>query len=115
VRRGELAEEVGAILPRIDSKLRLSYKQAFLGVTAQNRPANFVTFNPKKNFVRARATVIGAESWAKKLREVGLDVFRVKAGKSVQFRLSNEPSRAQRKALKEIFQEAFEERFPELE
>jgi len=40
--------------------------------------------------------------WARKLPRIGLDIFRVKAGKSVQFRIVNEPNRVQHKALEEI-------------
>lgn len=110
-----VAQDVGSILPKIDSKLRLSYKQEFIGVMAQNRPANFVTFNPKKSFVRARVTVTESETWAKRLKKAGVDVFRVKSGKSVHFRLRDKPSGSQRKVLKEMFQAAFEERFPDPE
>jgi hypothetical protein len=109
----KLAEEMGAMLPLIDPKLHLSYKGGFLGVTAQNRPANFVTFNPKKNFVRARARIAEAELWAKKLKRAGFDILRVSSGRSVQFRLPDEPSRKQRGLLKELFQRAYEQRFLE--
>ncbi len=109
----KLAEEVGSLLSKVDSKLRLSYKQSFLGVTAQNRPANFMTFNPKRNFVRAWARVVDSDAWAKKLKHAGFEVMRVRSGRSLQFRIADGPSQTQRRILVQLCQKAYDERFPD--
>jgi hypothetical protein len=110
----KLAEEIASVLPKIDSKLRVSYRHGFLGVTAQNRPANFVSFHPKKSFVKAKARVGDAEAWARRLEKGGLDVVRIRPGQSVQFKVSAALSRIQRKLWRDICQTAYNERFPEL-
>jgi hypothetical protein len=110
----DLAEDMASVLPKLDPKLRLSYRQGFWGVTAQGGPANFISFSPKKNFVKATARVEDAEGWAKRLKKTGLDVVRIRAGRSVQFKVPAALSSAQRKVWKEMCQVAFGERFPDL-
>jgi hypothetical protein len=108
-----LAEKLVALLLQIDAGLQLSYRQEFLGITARNRPANFVVFHPKRNFVRVRAKLTETDEWANKLKQCGIEPLRIKAGRSLHFKIHDALTQTQLRIVKELFERAYEERFPD--
>jgi len=53
---------------------RLSYNKYFIGLNDGVRPGNFVTFRPKKSFMRVKFEALSPlETWVKRLEESGLE------------------------------------------
>ncbi len=55
------------------NKRTLNYNKGFIGLLDGNQANNFVYFRPRKSFLRIRASVSGADNWAKRLEDAGLD------------------------------------------
>ena len=71
----ELAEKCIAIINQVATVTRKpSYNKYFIGLNDGTRPGNFVTFKPRKSFLKVKfETLSPTEPWLKRLEEKGLD------------------------------------------
>jgi hypothetical protein len=71
----ELAEKCIAIINQVATVTRKpSYNKYFIGLNDGTRPGNFVTFKPRKSFLKVKFEALSpTEPWLKRLEEKGLD------------------------------------------
>ncbi len=71
----ELAEKCIAIINQVATVTRKpSYNKYFIGLNDGIRPGNFVTFKPRKSFLKVKFEALSpTEPWLKRLEEKGLD------------------------------------------
>lgn len=105
----KIMKECLDILKELNPEIKETYKQQFIGLTINGKVNNFVTFHPKKQpFVTVHAKPKKREEWADRLRDAGTNVLST-GTRSVRFRLSKEDLPKNRKLLKELFGDAYEE------
>jgi len=71
----ELAEKCLAIINQVATVTRKpSYNKYFIGLNDGMRPGNFVTFKPKKSFLKVKFEALSPiEPWLKRLQDSGLE------------------------------------------
>jgi hypothetical protein len=71
----ELAEKCIAIINQVATTTRKpSYNKYFIGLNDGIRPGNFVTFKPRKSFLKVKCEALRpVEPWLKRLEERGLE------------------------------------------
>jgi hypothetical protein len=71
----ELAEKCIAIINEVATVTRKpSYNKYYIGLNDGVRPGNFVTFKPRKSFLRVKFEALSAtEPWLKRLQDSGLE------------------------------------------
>jgi len=105
-----LAEKFVEMLKEINPSVSLTYKQYFLGLRIGNRASNFVTFEPKRKFLRVWARTATAVKSAKTLKAAGFDVLDSSDDKWVAFRVTALQFEQHRALLKQLAQACYEER-----
>lgn len=104
-------DECCEIIKGIDTELTLGYTQNYIGLIKRNRPMNFVVFTPKQKFVRVGVRVSDFEKWNARLEKNDFEILTTgKRLKKTVFRLDKEDISKNRDLLKELFQEAYNER-----
>ncbi|HMP99441.1 MAG TPA: hypothetical protein PKC24_06635 [Cyclobacteriaceae bacterium] len=104
-------DECEEILKEIDSELTLGYTQNYIGLIKRNRPMNFVIFLPKQKFVRVEIRISNKEKWSQRLEESDFEIIPIKTtARRIKFRLGKNDVLKNRSLLKELFQEAYNER-----
>lgn len=99
------------ILKEIDTELTLGYTQNYIGLIKRNRPLNFVIFLPKQKFVRIEIRISDKEKWRQRFEEKDFEIIPIKStARRIKFRLGKADVSKNRDFLKEIFQEAYNER-----
>jgi len=108
----EVVDEIGKLLKSIDSGVSINWaNRGFVGLQVGNRSANFVTFAPKKKFVRVSARFLeDSEKWANKLQKAGFHIVGGTPGKSVRFRATKHEVVSKRKLLIQVFSEGYNAR-----
>jgi len=105
----KIMKECLVILRELNPNIQETYKQQFIGLTISGKVNNFLTFHPKKQpFVTVVAAPEKREEWADRLREAGIEVLST-GTRRVRFRLRKEDIEKNRKLLKELFSDAYEE------
>jgi hypothetical protein len=71
----DLAEKCIAIINEVATvKRKPSYNKQFIGLNDGMRPSNFVTFQPRKSFLKVKfETLSPIEPWSKRLQDSGLE------------------------------------------
>jgi hypothetical protein len=104
-------DECGEILREIDPELTLGYTQSYIGLIKRNRPMNFAIFLPKQKFVRVEIRVNDIEKWRARLEENDFEIIPMgKRAQRTKFRLDKADTSKHRILLKELFQEAYNDR-----
>lgn len=99
------------ILKEIDNDLQPGYTQNYIGLIKRNRPMNFAIFLPKQKFVRVEVRISDKEKWSKKLEDNDFEIIsNAKHLKKLKFRLAKSDVSKNQELLKELFQEAYNER-----
>src|SRR5262249_17429475 len=70
-----MADQLLGILQQWDPKLKLNYNKFYIGLKKDETPDNFVSFRPKKAFLRVEARVPQSEETDNQLEEAGLDLM----------------------------------------
>lgn len=103
--------KIETVLRKIDSKLRLNWRQGFVGILAGNKVANFVYLVPKLKFIRMVARLYDeSETWGKKLKAAGFELVGA-PGKSVRFRMPFSFTGSQAKVIRGVIERAYNLRF----
>jgi len=99
------------LLREIVPSAQPNYKQQFIGVTLNGQSNNFVSFRPRRTFVRTKAYVDDRDTWVGRLQQEG---FEVSSGgevdSSVRFRIEMADVTTHRTVLKELFTTAYNNR-----
>jgi hypothetical protein len=104
-------DECVEILKEIDPELTLGYTQNYIGLIKRNRPMNFAIFLPKQKFVRVEVRVSDKEKWRPRLEERDFEIIPIKStARRIKFRLGKADVTKHRDFLKELLQEAYNER-----
>jgi hypothetical protein len=77
----DLADECLSFINEVAKKPRsLNYNKYFIGLTEGGRANNFVSFAPKKSFLRLSMDLDPVEPWVKRVQDPGMD-FKTKEGR----------------------------------
>jgi len=76
-----MADHLLQVLQQWDPKLELKYNKGSIGLAKDGVPARFVTFKPKRQFLRVETRVPQSNETDNALEEAGLDVMPYKWGK----------------------------------
>jgi hypothetical protein len=108
----EVVDEIGKLLKTIDPIVSINWaNRRSVGLQVGNRSANFVTFAPKKKFVRVSARFLeDSEKWMNKLQKAGFHIVGGTPGKSVRFRATKREVVANKKLLIQVFTEGYNTR-----
>lgn len=105
----EFVEKFFLILQELAKDLRQTYKKHFIGIAIGNRAENFVSFSPKRDFVRVRVQISNAADWKKRIGDVGFKVL--EGDESVRFRIVPQQFEQHRHLLVELFDQSYREWF----
>lgn len=105
-----LAEKFAEMLKEINPSISLTFKQQFLGLRIGNRASNFMTFQPRRQFLKVWGKTAKALASAKKLKEVGIEVLSSSDAEWVGFRVTPLEFQQHRDLLKKLAQVCYEER-----
>jgi hypothetical protein len=108
----EAVDQIEKLLKAIDSKVSVNWpNRNFVGLQVGNRSANFVTFAPKKKFVRVSARFLqDSEKWKNRLQKAGFHIVGGTPGKSVRFRATKGEIASSKKLLSQMFTEGYQAR-----
>jgi hypothetical protein len=70
-----MTDQLLAVLQQWDPKLELKYNKFYIGLAKDGAPDNFVSFKPKRSFLRVEARVAPSEQTDSQLEEAGLDLM----------------------------------------
>jgi hypothetical protein len=103
-----LADQLLEIAKTHDPKLELKYNKFYIGLAENGQPSNFVTFRPKKNFLRFEPRLANSPEMQDRLETAGLDLMDYDK-RWGRYRIRLEPGDVEKskKILQEIIAEAF--------
>jgi hypothetical protein len=70
-----MVDEMLSVVRTLDSELELKYNKFYIGLAKDGRPNNFVSFYPKKDFMRLELRLDRSEETQAQLDESGLDIM----------------------------------------
>jgi hypothetical protein len=70
-----MTDQLLAVLQQWDPKLELKYNKFYIGLAKDSAPDNFVSFRPKRTFLRVEARIVQSEETDSQLEEAGLDLM----------------------------------------
>jgi hypothetical protein len=98
-----------SVIQQFAPKLNLKYNKAYVGLSDQVRPKNFVVFRPKRQFVRVEPKIADRQKWAERLEAAGIVVL--PGGRTrLHFRLARAEAEAHGDVLRELLEESYRER-----
>lgn len=105
-------DQIEKLLKTIDATVSVNWSNRyFVGLQVGNRSANFVTFAPKKKFLRVSARFLeDSEKWKNRLRKTGFHIVGGTPGKSVRFRTTKREITPNKKLLTQMFTEGYQAR-----
>lgn len=103
-----LADQLLEVAKAHNPKLELKYNKFYIGMAVNGQPSNFVTFRPKKTFLRFEPRLVNSPETQKRLEAAGLDLMDYDK-RWGRYRIRLEPGDVEknRKILEEIIAEAF--------
>ncbi|MGO8765629.1 MAG: hypothetical protein ACLQSR_10925 [Limisphaerales bacterium] len=103
-----LADQLLEIAKTHDPKLELKYNKFYIGLAVNGQPSNFVTFRPKKNFLRFEPRLANSPEMQDRLETAGLDLMDYdKRWGRYRIRLEPVAVEKNRQILEEIIAEAY--------
>jgi hypothetical protein len=103
-----IADECLGILREVVDGLELKYNRHYIGLAERGVAHNFVTFRPKREFVRVSARIGDTDAWAGRLEDAGLVVL--EGGRrrgALIFRMEKGDAQKYHALLKELFTAAY--------
>jgi hypothetical protein len=105
-----LADQLLEIAKKHDPKFELKYNKFYIGLAKDGQPSNFVTFRPKKGFLRFEPRLANSPEMQDRLEAAGLDLMDYdKRWGRYRIRLQPSDFEKNRGILEEIIAEAFAE------
>ena len=106
-----LADEMLELLHDFDPSLKLKYNKFYIGLDKDGQPYNFVSFRPKKNFIKFELKLPESEEVNTMIDEAGLDTLEYnKRWGLYRVRLTKEDIEAKADVLKNLAKIAFDRR-----
>lgn len=105
-----LAEKLVDMLKGIDPSISLTFKQDFLGLRLGNRANNFMTFQPRRRFLRVWARTVNAVAFARSLKDAGIELLAGCDEEWIHFRITLPQFEQSKELLKAIAQASYQER-----
>lgn len=103
-----MADEMLEIARTHDSTLQLKYNKFHIGLARDGQPFNFITFRPKKSFMRFEPRLVESQETQERLESAGLDVMDYdKRRGRYRIRLKPGDISRHREILSEIVAEAY--------
>lgn len=108
----EAIDQIEKVLKSIDPNVSVNWtNRHFVGLQVGNRSANFVTFAPKKKFLRVSARFLDdSEKWSNRLQKAGFHIVGGTPGMSVRFRATKREIISNKKLLSQVFIEGYQAR-----
>lgn len=104
-----LADQMLALVKEFDPNLRLKYNKFYTGLERDGQPFNFVSFKPKKNFLKLEIKIPQSTEIDTKIDEAGLDMLEYdKRGGLYRVRLNADEIKSKAPTLKELTKIAFD-------
>ena len=106
----EITDALAAIVNEIAPDFSLKYNKFYIGLAKDGQPSNFVTFRPKKDWVRFEPRLERSDDIQAKLDEAGLDAMEYDSrwGR-YRIRLAKGDPKKHEELLKEILKLAYED------
>jgi hypothetical protein len=104
-----MADRLFDILREWDPKLELKYNRYHIGIAKDGAADKFVSFRPKRQFLRVEARVPQSEETDSLLEEAGLDLMPYKYGK-YRIRLTKADLAKHEALITELLKRAYQER-----
>jgi hypothetical protein len=103
-----LADQLLEIAKTYNPKLELKYNKFYIGLAVNGQPSNFVTFKPKKNFLRFEPRLANSQEMQDRLEAAGLDLMDYdKRWGRYRIKLESGDVEKYKKILEEIIAEAY--------
>jgi hypothetical protein len=104
-----LVDQCAYLLKEIDPNISLTYKVRYIGLAQKNRVNNFLTFHPKKKFLRIHIKAADPNEFKNKFNDTKLEVLGVNPRKSIVKFIMQESEFSENKGfLKSIFKDAYD-------
>jgi len=106
----EMVDSCLAILRKIGADVELRYTKFYIGLTENGRANNFVSFQPKKQFLRIEANKLwNPEEWKTRIEKAGLILLGGPSyGERVIFRVTTEELKQHEDLIEEIFRACYQ-------
>lgn len=103
-----LADQLLEIAKKHDPKLELKYNKFYIGLAKNGQPSNFVTFRPKKGFLRFEPRLPNSTEMQNRFEAAGLDLMDYEK-RWGRYRIRLQPSdfEKNKKILAEVIAEAY--------
>ncbi len=106
-----LADEMLELLHDFDPSLKLKYNKFYIGLDKDGQPYNFVSFRPKKNFIKFELKLPESEEVNTMIDQAGLDTLEYNKRWGLdRVRLTKEDIEAKADVLKKLAKIAFDRR-----
>ncbi len=104
-----LADQMLGLVREFDPTLKLKYNKFYIGLEKDGQPYNFLSFRPKKNFLKLEMKLPQSAEIDSKIDEAGLDTLEYnKRWGLYRLRLSKEDIKTKAQTLKELAKLAFD-------
>lgn len=110
----KLVDEFLKLLHKIDPKIGLTYLKHYVGLQVDNRPANFVSFQPKQKHINLSVKLDRSEEIDEKIRKSGLEMLSYDKGfRLYRMQVESEDIDSKADFLIELAKKAYDKRFSE--
>jgi hypothetical protein len=105
-----LADHLLTVLKEFDPRLELKYNKAYIGLSKDGRPYNFVTFKPKKSHLEFEIKLPQSAELDAKIEQAGIETLDYNWG-AYRLRLTKEEIKSKGMILKELARAAYDQWF----
>jgi predicted transport protein len=106
-----LADQLLVMLKALDPSLELKYNKFYIGLSKDGQPYNFVSFKPKKNFLKLELKLPESEDLDAKIEEAAIESLEYdKRWGTYRLRLTADDIRSKASVLKDLMRSAYERR-----
>ena len=103
-----LADNVINLVKDKDSSLSLKYNRNYIGVSKDGRVFNFVTFRPKRSFIKTEISLPRTTEWDQKIDQNDFDMLEYARWGAYRFRLTREDVETKSALLSEMLGAAYD-------
>lgn len=106
----EMVEKLLALIREHDSDITLKYNKFYIGLARDGVPANYVTFRPKKEFLRLEVRLSRSNETQTRLEEEGVDTMEYDSRhRQYRIRLTKGDLAKHEQLLRDLFFQAYQE------
>lgn len=97
-----IMDECFEMLREIQPNIQPKYNKFYVGITLNGRANNFVTFKPKKQFLRIEAKISDQDEWKKRIDDTGFVLLQGHSSNRVTFTTTADELKDHRALIKEL-------------